>query len=534
MPGASPRRPVVACLAAVVVLAVATVVSPRPILAQEPTDQPGLPASPDGSPAPGSDANPALPPVAPPDNAASGLLPNNPPLPPHPSIPNVSLLPDSTPAPSASPLPLPLVPQTDSSLSPATPGAPGTTPATGVGSTTTNQNDAARRFQYAFRLSTGVTYDDNIFLTANGSSPGTSSLRRGFSRQDVYFVIDPSVSLGYGDILNRATNYVEFDYTADALIYVRNTDQDTVQHFFNLQGAYHFAQITLTFSQGIQLLDSTDLSNVSSTGLLGNTSTNGTAPNSQVNLDTSRRTRVDIFTTHLDANYAFSDKTSSDLDGYFSANDYETLISSESLSGDLFFNYSPTGKTTFGLGATLGYTIQDKPAPNEFYQELNLRLSYLATGKLTFAGTVGLETRETSGVGGVDLTPIFSLSINYSATDTTALALTANRSIETSAVLTGENYDSTSFSFTISQTLFQRLSARLSLGYTNSAYTSTGRGSSNVNRTDDYYFIQPGIDYTLRDNLSVGVFYIHRQDFSSLSNTGFTDNQIGARLSLSF
>ena len=507
---------------------------PTSLPAQEPPDQPGLPASPASpdNPAPsGTEANPALPPTSPPGDPSSSLLPSSPPLPPRPSVPNASLLPDNTPPPAATPPPLPVVLQTDSAHPPGAPGAP--TTAAG-GATTTSVTGAVRRFQYAFRLTTGVTYDDNVFLTSNGSSPGTDSLRRGFSRHDAFFSIDPSVSLGYGDFLTRATNYVEFDYTADALLYVKNTDQDTVQHFFNFQGAYHFAQITLTFSQSIQLLDSTDLGNTENGSLLGSAANNNpSSPNTQVNLDTSRRTGLDVFNTSLDGNYAFSDKTSVDLAGYFSAADYETLISSDTLSGSAFFNYSPTGKITLGLGGSVGYTIQTDPAPNEFYEQINLRLSYAATTKLSASGSVGVEAREVDGGGGTEVTPIFDLSISYAPFDSTSLALTASRRVQTSAVLTGEDFDSTGFSFSISQRFFQRLTARLSLGYTYSSYVTAGRGTT-TNRADNYYYLQPSLDYSLRDNLSVGVSFIRRQDFSSLAGNGFADDQVSAHVSLNF
>ncbi len=459
------------------------------------------------------------------------------------------------PPPIAPPPALPVPEQTGSSLSPTasgtvlTNGAPGTTPATEVPGgtvTTTSNTGVVRRFQYAFRLSTGVTYDDNLFLTSSDVSTAKTSATtaplnntpsRKFSRSDVYFSIDPSVSLGYGDFLTRATNFVEFDYNADVLLYSKNTNQDTVQHFVTLQGAYHFAQVTLSLFQGVQILNSTDLSNNlgSSGSQLGSGSTG--APSTQVNLDASQRTSLNVFTTRLDANYAFSDKTSVDVDGYLAVYDYQTLIGSDTISADAFFNYSPTGKITLGLGVTGGYVIQDEPSPDEFYQQFNLRLTYAATGKLSLSGSLGLEVRETESTsqsdGGTSVNPIFDLSISYAPFDSTSLSLSASRHIDTSAVLAGTNFDTTGFTFTLSQRFFQRVYTQLSLGYTHSDYVNSGSNAS-TNRTDDYYFVQPTLSYSIRDHLSTSLFYIHRQSISSLSGNSFSDNQIGARLTLSF
>ncbi len=484
MIGAYPRRAAgapAATLAAFCLLAILAAVGPGHLPAQSASpDTPSGATSPDASaPAPSSDANPPLPPYAPSNNAASPLLPASPPLAPRPSIPTLSLLPDSTPSPVTTPAPLPVPSQTGPTLSPAatdalpTNGAPGTTPATALtgGATATGTTDAARRFQYAFRFSTGFTYDDNIFL-ATAAGANNPNLR-GRSRADVLFFIQPSVSLGYGDFLTRVTNYVEFDYTADALLYTNNTDQDTVQHFISLQGAYHFAQITLSLSQGVQILNSTDLGSAGGSGSqLGGAPTNPGQNSSQVNLDASQRTGLNVYTTRGSLNYAISEKTSFDLGGYFSAYDYESLISSETISGDLYFNYSPTGKITLGLGATAGYVIQSDPAPNEFYEQINLRLTYAATSKLNFAGTVGVEFRESNGASGVSVTPVFDLTINYVPFDSTSLSFAASRRVSTSAVLTGQNFDTTGFTISASQRFFQRAYARLSFGYTNSAATT--------------------------------------------------------------
>ena len=539
MTGAFSRR---ARAGTVLAIVAAASVFARVACAQAPVDQPSLPAATEPAPAVSTDPNnPPLPPYSPSNNAASPLLPASPPLPPRPSIPTLSLLPpDSTPPPLPPPLPVPE--QTGSALSPTasgtvlTNGAPGTTPATEVpgGANFTNNTGAVRRFQYAFRLSTGVTYDDNLFLASDDApsvSKGVASPRRGVSRSDTYFYIDPAISLGYGDFLTRATNYIEFDYNADVLLYTRNTNQDTVQHFATLQGAYHFAQVTLTLSQGVQILDSTEVGSGNNGSQLGGGASVG--PSTQVNLDASQRTGLNVFSTRVGANYAFSPKSSVDLEGYFAAYDYASLISSDTLSGDVYFNYTPTGKITFGLGVTAGFTLQDAPAPDEAYQQLNLRLNYAATGKLSFGGTLGLEVRESGGDRRTVVNPVFDLTATYIPFDGTSLSLVANRSVQTSAVLTGADYNSTGFSFSVSQRFFQRVTTHLSLGYTHSDYQNAGSGSV-PDRSDNFYFVQPGVEYLIRDNLSAGVSYTHRQNVPSVSGSGFSDNQISAHLSLSF
>ena len=228
-----------------------------------------------------------------------------------------------------------------------------------------------------------------------------------------------------------------------------------------------------------------------------------------------------------------SDKVSYDASVQFSDSDYETLLSSSTLSGSLFFNYSPTGKTTVGLGVTAGYVFAEAPTPDQSFEQGNLRFNYTPSPKLLASGQVGLELRQSSAQGSSEVTPIFELSASYSPFDGTSISLDGNRQVETSAVLGGQDYTLTGITVSVSQRFFQRAYLRLSTGYSHTDYVAE---ANNVDaaRSDNYYFLQPGVDITVRENITAGGFYSFRTSTSSQSNRNFNDNQVGLRLSFGF
>ena len=484
------------------------------------------------APASGQETPPAEPSASPDPNTSA--LPTDPAAAPTIQTPSTSLIPvqplsvlDEPRSPAAS-----NGPGANPSVIPADPLAipPPAEPVPGSSATTTNNIGVARRFQYSFLFSLGATFDDNLFL-------GVGSAQK---ESDVYFTIQPSVSLGFGGGVasTGSDNYVRFTYSPQALLYSDHSELDAVQHFVNLSGAYHFTRLTLTGSQSIQILDNTDVGNPQAFGqsasATGFTPTQtDTAPASSVNIDASQRSRLNIYNTVLDANYAVSDKVSYDVGAQFNDLDYQTLLSSSSLSSSFFFNYTPTGKTTAGLGATIGYTFAEKPTPDQTFEQGNFRVSYLPGSKLSASGQVGLEVRQSNGVSGSDVTPIFELSASYTPFDGTSFSLGGSRQVETSAVSAGQNYTTTGLSLGLGQRFFQRLFTRLSVSYSYDSYTSELAGTT-ATRNDNYISLQPSLDFNARDNLTVGGFYSFRHNTSSGGGRSFTDNQLGIRLSVSF
>jgi hypothetical protein len=97
------------------------------------------------------------------------------------------------------------------------------------------------KFHYAFRLTLRGVYDDNIYLTETDRV------------SDYYFAIEPGLTLGYGDIVQRQENYIRLDYAPSIFLFSDHSESNAVQHLIRLEGQHRFSRLTLTFSQDIQI-----------------------------------------------------------------------------------------------------------------------------------------------------------------------------------------------------------------------------------------------------------------------------------------
>lgn len=369
-----------------------------------------------------------------------------------------------------------------------------------------------RRFHYELRFSVRGVYDDNINLTHDNHV------------SDYYTTIEPSIMLGFGDTETRQENYLRLDYIASAFLFADHTENNALQHVARVEGQYRINRLTLILSQVVQVIDGADVSAANSAGGF----------DQQVNLDVAGRTRFNIYTTHLNAAYYLTGKTFLTLGGDYSSTDYSTLISSDVVSGNLFLNYNCSPKIVVGVGGTAGYDRVDAPSPDQTFEQANLRLSYQLTGKMDLVASGGVEFRSFNGEGRDQyVSPVFEIGLNYAPFDGTKMSLTANRRTLNSAVLAGQDYAVTNFTLNIQQRLLSRVYLAGSVGYENSDYFSAIAGGSS-NRRDDYFFVEPSIAVRVTRFWTVGAYYLHRANNSSLDDFTFHDNQVGFRTSLVF
>lgn len=369
-----------------------------------------------------------------------------------------------------------------------------------------------RRFHYQIHLSIRGVYDDNInLLETNPIS-------------DFYISIEPGVSLGFGDTVGRSENYLRLDYLPAFFIFTDHSENNSINHVFRLDGQYRVNKLTLTLSQMVQIMDGVDLQGTNSEGGL----------NQQVNLDVAGRTEFDVFTTHFNAAYYVSGKTFLSAGADLTVTDYTSLISSRMLSGNFFVNYDYSPKLTFGLGGVAGVDEVDEPNPDQNFEQVNLRVSYQATGKLTFTATGGVEFRHFEGdLVDTHVSPVVDLGVQYTPFDGTKISLTATNRIQNSAVLVAQNYTVTNITLGIQQRLLQRVFIGFNGGYENSDYFSTV-GAPGPSRNDDYFFVEPSIAVSVTRYWTVGAYYLHRENDSSFANFSFHDNQVGIRSTLEF
>ena len=368
-----------------------------------------------------------------------------------------------------------------------------------------------RKFHYVAHLTVRGVYDDNIEISNTNRS------------SDYYFAIEPAITLGYGDIVGREGNYLQFDYAPSFFLFLDHDDANAVQHMISLAGYHRFSRLALTLNQEIQLLEGANL----------NTTTSGLS-NSGI-IDAGGRSPVNLYATKLGATYDLTGKTflSGGLD--YSISDYrDRLISSTYLSGNLFINYNYSPKLVVGLGGSGGYNWVDSPSPNQTFEQINVRFGYQVTGKISLSASGGVEFRQFEGAArGGYVSPVYDLSATYQPFDGTTITLSGNGSIQNSAALAGQDYQSSTITATVRQRLLGRIYLGLTAGYERADYFNTVN-SVNATREDNYYFIEPTVDLTVTRWGTVGAYYLHREDDSSTENFSFYDNQIGIRTAFTF
>jgi polysaccharide biosynthesis protein VpsM len=369
------------------------------------------------------------------------------------------------------------------------------------------------KFHYAFRLTLRGVYDDNIFLSETDKV------------DDYYFAIEPGLTLGYGDIVERQENYIRLDYAPSIFLFADHSESNAVQHLIRLEGQHRFSRLTLTFSQDVQILDGTNLTATTSTTSTG-------APT--LNLDAGGSTAINIYTSNAAFAYDLTGKTFLSGGVHWTTWDYENdLISSSFFSGDLFFNYNYSPKLVVGIGGTGGYNWVDSPSPDQTFEQINVRLTYQLTGKISLNASAGVEFRQFENNNGDHVSPVYEIGATYQPFDGTTLSLRGSRRTMNSAVFAEQDYASTSIVFGARQRLFQRIFLGLTLGYENSDYFSTVDFYS-ATRTDNYYFVQPAIDVMVTRWMTVGAYYLHRENDSNVKGFSFDDNQVGIRASFTF
>lgn len=369
--------------------------------------------------------------------------------------------------------------------------------------------DTPRRFQYVLSATVRGVYDDNIY----NSPTNTVS--------DYYITIEPAIALSLGG--PDSVTSLSLVYRPSLFLFLDNSQNDTVQQVVHLAASHVFGHLSLSLSQDIQILDGTDLNSLNDpTG-------------HQANTDVQGRTQHQVYNTQLSGSYDLTGKLFLSGGGGFSADEYQSsLISSQTFSGNLFLNYRYSDKLVVGVGGTGGYNTTEPSINNQTFEQGNVRLNYSATAKISLSASGGVEFRQFgNNGGGSNVSPVYELAASYQPFDGTSLSLTGSRHTMNSASLAGQDFSETTINFSVTQRFMQRFYFGLAAGYTNSSYFSTVSGVSD-SRNDDFYYIDPSVDFNVTRFWTFGAYYVHREDSSSFPFFSFKDNQVGLRTKLTF
>lgn len=340
-----------------------------------------------------------------------------------------------------------------------------------------------------------INYDDNIFITSTNEV------------EDFQHTISPGVLLGAGDYKQKNENYFSLDYTPSIILFQDNSSQDAVEQDADFIAQYRLNKLTLGLRQSYQHLTGGDIQ-------VGN------------------RVDRDIFATQFRADYEFSEKTSADAELSQVISDYKNQFDNTTWKVSAYANYKPTAKLKFGLGPTFGWRDIESN-PNQTFQQINARVVYEMTQKISLRAKAGVGFRQTQG--GFDRTsPVFGIGATWTPFDGTSLTLDAYREEYSSTTLFSQNYYATGFAARIRQRFLQKFYVALGGGYENSTYYQTSAAAAPTSREDNYFYLRPALDYQVTDFWSIGAFYQYRANDSTSATNNFFNNQAGFQTSLAF
>jgi hypothetical protein len=255
------------------------------------------------------------------------------------------------------------------------------------------------------------------------------------------------------------------------------------------------------------------------------------ASSSDPNVETAAQTDQETYSTAFNASYQFNDKMSLDVglnqnlnyvgNGASPTNYLQNLANSKAWSTMDWLNYQFWPRLNAGIGAGIGYTIQDG-SPDLLYEQYQGQVNWRATDKVSFQLSGGLQDQQYLSGGAGDLvTPIFGATIQYQPFEQTRLSLSASRSVSAS-YFQNQVIENTQITADLNQRLLGKLQLDIGGSYGTSKYVaSIGSSSASLStgRNDDYYSFNARLTYPLLKRGTVSVFYQYSENSSS--QTGY-------------
>jgi hypothetical protein len=248
-------------------------------------------------------------------------------------------------------------------------------------------------------------------------------------------------------------------------------------------------------------------------------------------VETGTQTDTQSWLTDLKASCQFNSKMTMDLALDQNIVSADTLASYREWSTLDWLNYQFWPRLDTGLGAGLGFVNVDTGS-NMTYEQLQARVRWRATDKISFQVHGGLEDRQfLGGSAGSLLNPVAGGMIQYQPFELTKLSLTMDRTVDVSYF---QNQVTEGFEIVgnLNQRLLQRLYLDLSGGYHTVKYVAAN--ASGTGRQDDYYTLDVRLSCPFLKRGTAAVFYQYSDNSSSIRGFTFSSSQVGFEIGWRF
>jgi hypothetical protein len=351
-------------------------------------------------------------------------------------------------------------------------------------------------WRLVFTVQAGVYYDSNIFLSDNNPKGDTVIQLAGGGTFEI------------GDYRSQINNFLTLKYLATGYIYTGRPDLNGVDQQFVVHSQYRWNRLTLQSNLNFSYLDGPDrLAGTFTTQYL-----------------------IDGLVRLL---YDYSDKTQLHAEFEQITDVYPSQINSFEYIGRFGADYQISPKIKLGAEGTIG-DLSIEHASNNIYGEARLRAAYKLTDKVTFLASAGAEIVHYKGRDLTKVTPVFDLGAVWSPFVGTSFGVSAFRKIFASPVQAGDVFTATGVQGSISQTLFQRFTAALYLGYENDDYSPATKNALNPDRTDNYVYLRPSLTYGIGGWASIVLYYQFSHNDSNLNGASFDDHRVGGQVVFAF
>jgi hypothetical protein len=302
------------------------------------------------------------------------------------------------------------------------------------------------------------------------------------------------------------------DYTPIWTFYSNNHFRDTLDHAVTLTGGAIYEDWTFGLSQGFTL---------SSAPLV----------------ETATQTSQEIYTTAINAAYQFNGKMFADLgirQNIISADQFDSSREWSTLD---WLNYEFWPRLNAGIGAGFGY-VNVQPSsgmtnsPDMTYEQLQTRVNWRATDKISFQLRAGGEDRQFLGGGNDLLSLVCGAVIQYQPFSVTKISISADRTVSPT-YFPGQAAENTDFTGDLNQRLLGKLYLDLLGGYHVVKYVASTAAAA-VNREDDYYSFSVQLGYPFFKRANIAAFYQTSSNSSTQPGFGYSSSQGGFQISYRF
>jgi hypothetical protein len=317
--------------------------------------------------------------------------------------------------------------------------------------------------------------------------------------------IDPGIFFQWG-------NHWTLDYTPTLRFYSSRAFRDTFDNAVTLTGGTTYEDWSFGLSQTY-------------------------ASSSQPIIETGSQLDQETYSTGLSATRQLGSQTSLELGASQNFRFVDQTVPGEQLTDTRswstmnWLNYQFWPRFGAAIGGGFGY---DNLAVGSDMtsEQLQGRITWRVVNKLNFVLSGGAEDRQFLAAGVPDLiSPIFSLSAQYSLFEVTTLSLSASRTVSPS-YFSDQVSESTSISAGLHQRLLGKLSLDLSGGYGTSIYhaSSTAPVAADISNYDTTSF-GARLSMPVLKRGTVAVFYSVNYNSSGAATYNYTTTQVGLQLS---